>query len=385
MEVGQWKNDEKLVRAYVGNQLDTYYWLKGMGVNWTALEALAGMSVPRAHATDPVEMLKILKEVAERKGARIFFETGVTGLLTDEDGRVIGVDAQGKQGSLRVRAMKGIVLATGGFGRDTKRLEAIDPRLPQVTVVAGLGHTGDGHRMAEELGAFVKDVEYVKPTFGIHVTGTTMATVLLMFYNGAIIVNKKGERFVNESLSYKDLGKAALSQPDGIGFQIFDQRLYEVGLEKAKDVLPEKAVWGLDEGRMKLLVEAETIEELASKIIVPPEALRETIDKYNNQVDAGKDSDFGRAALVGAVGRLVRIDTPPFYAYETKGNLPSTYGGIAVDEDMHVISRQGKVVGLYAAGEIVGGFHGVSYMSGSAVAKAVIFGRIAGKNAARGR
>jgi fumarate reductase flavoprotein subunit len=74
---------------------------------------------------------------------------------------------------------------------------------------------------------------------------------------------------------------------------------------------------------------------------------------------------------------------PAFFAYESKGILPGTYGGIAVDESMHVLTSQGEISGLYAAGELVGGFHGVSYMTGTALGKAIIFGRIAGRNAAK--
>jgi len=384
IEVGQRKNNEKLVQAYVKNQLDTYYWLTNLGVKWTEIEAAAGMSVPRSHRADPAETLIVLKEAAERKGVKLIFETAVTRLLVDKDGRVTGVTAKGKERSVGVKARKGVILATGGFGRSIKMLEAIDPRLSQIVPIVGVGHTGDGHRMAEELGAFFKDMEYVKPTFGIHVTGTSNAELTIMFYSGAIIVNKEGKRFCNESISYKDVAKAALDQPDGIGYQIFDQKIYEIGVEKAKGLRPDEAIMYLDEGRIKLLVKADTIEALASKIAVPPKTLSETVDKYNIQSDAGKDLDFGRTTLAGGVGQVIRIDTPPFYAYASKGTLPGTYGGVVVDEDMNVLNRQGKIPSLYAAGEIVGGFHGASYMSGTAVGKALIFGRIAARNVAKG-
>jgi thioredoxin reductase len=80
--------------------------------------------------------------------------------------------------------------------------------------------------------------------------------------------------------------------------------------------------------------------------------LRKTVDKYNEDVEMGKDSEFGRTTLVGEVGKLVKIDAPPFYAYESKGNLPSTYGGIAIDEEMHVLNQKGRIPGLYAAGDV---------------------------------
>jgi len=386
MEVGQWKNDEKLVQAFVRNQLDTYNWLTRLGVKWASLATAAGMSVSREHRLDPLELIKILKQSAENKGVTIVFQTMVTGLVTDNGKRVIGVSAKETSETTRVRARRGVVLACGGFGRDARRLNSIDPRFVKVLVASGRGNTGDGHRMAEGLGAYLKDMEYVRPSFGMHGTGTSAAEVFHGYYHGAIIVNKKGERFVDESRPYKDIGTTSIEQPGAISYQIFDQKIYEVGRRVVEaSVMPlVQESKGLDQARINLLLKANTIEELASQINVPPETLKETIDRYNTQADAGKDLDFGRTTLAGGVGKIVRIDTPPFYAYETKAFLPATYGGIAVDENMNVLTRQGKIPGLYAAGEIIGGFHGASYMSGTSVGKAVIFGRIAGRNAAKG-
>jgi fumarate reductase flavoprotein subunit len=383
MDIGQQKNDEKLVRAYVKNQLDTFRWLNGFGVKWATIEAAAGMSVPRAHITNPIELLILLKQAVERKYVKLIFKTRVAELIADDAGGVIGVKAEGAAGNLQIKVRKGVVLATGGFGRDMKRLEAIDPRFVQMIPVVGPGHSGDGHRMAENLGAYLTDMKYVKPSFGISATSPSIATISVMFYNGAIIVNKEGQRFVDESSSYKDIGKIALNQPDGVGYQIFDQKIYEIGVDKAKIMPPGKAMFGLDETRIKLLIKGNTIQELAENIHIPNEAFQKTIDIYNEQVDAGKDLSFGRATLAGQTGKTVRIDTPPFYAYASKGTLPGTYGGVVVDDDMRVKNRKGIIPGLYAAGEIVGGFHGASYMTGTAVAKALIFGRIAGKNAAK--
>lgn len=385
MEVGQWKNDETLVQVYVNHQLDAYHWLSTLGVKWITLEASGGMSVPRGHVADPAQTLEVLKEAAENRGARVVFDTRITGLLTDADHRVIGVSAEGKGGTMRVKARNGVILATGGIGRNIERLKAIDPRHTQVIPLVGAGHTGDGHQMAEELGAYLRDMEYIKPTFGIHEHSTTNAELVFMYYHGAIIVNRQGKRFVNESISYKDVGLAALDQTDGVGIQIFDQKLYDVGLEKAKGLRPDIAIWGLDEGRRRLLVTAASIEELAINIAVPPETLQETVARYNSHIDHGGDADFGRKTLVGGTGKPVQIDTPPFYAFVSKGAFPGTYGGIFPDEEMHVLKRDGIIPGLYAAGEIVGGFHGASYMTGTAVGKAVIFGRIAGRNVAKGR
>ncbi|MFC1930248.1 flavocytochrome c, partial [Chloroflexota bacterium] len=365
MEVGQWKNDPKLVELYIKNQLDTYHWLTELGVKWQCVTMLGGMSVPRAHYTDPLELLAIMQKAAEKKGAKVYFETKITDLITDDHKNVIGVSVENKGKTKRVKARKGVILATGGFGRDTKKLESIDPRLLNVTPLVALGHTGDGHKMAEELGAYLIDMENVKPTFGIHVKGTSLKELVHLEYIGAIIVNKKGERYVKESMPYKDLAQAALDQPDGVGFEVFDQKIYDDAVKRAKALAPKHAVLGLEDRTIKLLVSGKTIRELATKMGVPPEVLERTINGYNSYADGGKDPDFGRSTLARDSGRIMKIDTSPFYAFEAKGSLPGTYGGIAIDADMHVLTKQGRISGLYAVGELIGGFHGTSYMSGT--------------------
>ena len=378
MNAGKWTNYEPLVKVFLAEQLDGYNWLTALGVKWFALRMFGGSSVPRGHETDPIEQLGILQEAAEKKGVRILFRTKVTELLTDKDKRVIGVCAQSAEKALRVKARKGVVLATGGFGYDTKRMAAIDPRLAKLKVVVSPGHTGDGHRMAETLGAFFRHMElaYIRPTIGIHLSSRSAKTALLAYWDGAIVVNKLGNRFVNESVENRSIGTATLDQPDQVAYEIFDQKVFERLKRQGA---------GIGEAITTRLIEAPTIDDLASKIGVPPHALNRTMDRYNDGVDKGKDPDFGRTHLAQDVGAMTRIDTSPFFAYETSPWLPGTYGGVAVDEDMHVLTNEGIVRGLYGAGEIVGGFHGAGYHTGSALAKALVFGRIAGRNCAAGR
>jgi fumarate reductase flavoprotein subunit len=233
--------------------------------------------------------------------------------------------------------------------------------------------------MAEMLGGRFRHMEpdYLKPTVGVHVSSRSNTTNLLAFWDGAIIVNKRGERFVNESLENRSLGTATLSQPDQIVFEIFDQQVF--------DRMQSGEGRRAGEGAVKRMIKAETIAILATKIGIPIETLRKTIDRYNDGVDKGRDPDFGRTHLTQAGGTMTAVSTAPFYAFETSPWMPGTYGGIAVDEEMHVINDAGIIPGLYAAGEIVGGFHGAGYHIGSALTKALVFGRIAGRNCAAGR
>lgn len=385
MTVGKQKNDPELVQTYIDHQLDSYYWLKKLGVRWSEIvSVVGGMSVPRAHATDPLDMVRTLYRTARKQGALILFQAPVTGLLTGDDGRVVGVNLQERTGGTsRIKARKGVVLASGGFARCSRRLSTLDPKFATVIATSGPGHTGDGLEMAEALGALVKDMENVKPSFELHINGTTSEDIALLYLSGGIIVNKKGERYVNESISYKDTGMFTLDQPDAKGYQIIDQKIYERQVRLAKKS-SDDITMGLDAAKIRLLVKGNSVEELARKIGVPPDALRNTIDRYNNYVDGGRDMEFGRTTLAGNFGRPVKLDTPPFYSFETRAHFLSTYAGLVVDKNMRVLSPGGPIRGLFAAGEIVGGFHGAGYHSGTALGKAIIFGRLAGRNAVSG-
>ncbi|MBK5266644.1 MAG: FAD-dependent oxidoreductase [Acidimicrobiia bacterium] len=389
LAVGNNKNDPSLVRAYADHQLDTYRWLKDIGVRWAEIAtAAAGMSRPRGHFSDPLDMVRILKRQAEQRGATVLFHSAITELITDNQQRVIGVQMRDRVNETRIRARRGVVLATGGFARSADRLAALDRRFVGLAATTGLGHTGDHLRMAEPLGAYFCDMEYVKPSYELHVTGDSAAEICLIFYLGAIIVNRQGRRFVNESIPYKDIGMASLDQPDGVGVMVFDQKIFDRALDntqKASSVIPsENVVLGLDAARIRLLVQADTIEELADGIHIPRQVLKETVERYNNSVASGADTEFGRSHLSASIGSPVRIETPPFYAYEAKSHFLATYAGLAVDASMRVLTHAGHIPGLYAAGEAIGGFHGASYHSGAAVGQALIFGRIAGRNAAQG-
>jgi fumarate reductase flavoprotein subunit len=383
METGRHKNDPALVQAYVDHALDTYHQLTALGVVWSGtVTAMAGMTVPRGHLTDMINLVRMLKREVEARGVPVVFQTPVTGLITDAGKSVVGVTVRERTGkTARIRARNGVVLACGGFARDPERLRAIEPRFARVVATSGAGHTGDALRMAEALGADTRDIEYVQPSFELHASGGTSDDIVILYYQGGIIVNANGERFVNESISYKDIAKACLDELGMMGFQVFDRGVYEKAVA-AQVAAGQSSPMTLDANKIRLLVKGQTLEELAKNMNVPPERLKATVERYNRFVAEGKDADFGRATLAGNYGKLQAVEKPPFYAYATIGHLLATYGGIAVDAQMRVLRNKQPIPGLYAAGEAMGGFHGASYHSGTGIGKALIFGRIAGRSAA---
>jgi fumarate reductase flavoprotein subunit len=381
-KAGGEQNDERLLKVYVDHQLATYEWMKSIGVAFKLVQLSSAQSVPRTHPTDPQALLDRLSELVEATGrVKTLFNAPAKRLVQEAPGgRVTGVRAtiDGKEES--VAARRGVVLAAGGFSRNEDMLRQYVPRQAAGVRYGGAGNTGDGITMACALGAGVRDMVFVKGTFGFHPNARTQegrGWTKLPVYRGAIAVNRQGKRYVDESASYKLLGDAVLEQPGAIAYQIFDQDIMDSGVD---GVSPFDFRSTQKRG---LVFEAATLDELAQKVGVDAAQLTATIARYNGFVDSGVDADFGRDGLSTHYGKLAKIERAPFYAYPSTSGIIATYCGLTVDADTRVLNVSGEpIAGLYAAGELMGGFHGVSYMTGSALGKCVIFGRIAGRNAA---
>jgi fumarate reductase flavoprotein subunit len=378
--VGGYENDDALVRAYVGQQRAAYDWLGTLGVEFERVFVASGQSVPRAHSRNAREVLEIVADRAHAIG-RVKTRLNVAARRLTRDapgGAVTGVVAEAQGRSFPIRARHGVVLATGGFSRNEQLLQLFAPHQAGAQRMGGPGNTGDGLLMAWQLGAGLRDMAYIKGTFGNHPSaGPEDHFLLFPVYAGAIAVNANAQRFVDESLSYKLMGEACLEQPGCIGYQIFDHPIFA----RRQPGIPSMDFQAdLDAGR---LVTAPTLAELARKLELDPAALERTVDRYNGFVESGVDADFGRDALCNRYGALVKIGTAPFYGFASKSVVLATYCGLTVDESARVKDVYGNVIpNLFAAGGIMGGFHGQAYMTGTANGKAVVFGRIAARAAA---
>jgi fumarate reductase flavoprotein subunit len=377
MTVGENVNVKELVQAYVDNQLETYQWLKQLKVNFIKIGIASGMSVPRSHYVKPGDVIKILSDTAKAKGAKVVMDTAGQKLALDEKtGRIRGVIAERKGKQVSYGAKKAVILTSGGFSLNKGLLEKFVPAMARANAIVGRGSQGDGLKMAWACGADIQDMPYIKATYGFSLDAKNIANdFALVYYQGAILVNKEGKRFVNESISYKLVGDAALVQTGAMGFQIYDSPIREEGL---KDPLARTA--NLE--KRGVIFSAPTLGELAQKTGVPAAALEATVKEYNANVEKGADPQFGRKTLVAAYGKPVKIEKPPFFAFPSTAAILGTYGGVLTNKKAQVIDVFGKVIpGLYAAGEMVGGVHGAAYMTGTAFGKALIFGKLAAKNA----
>lgn len=374
--------DPQLVKLYIARQRQAYTWLRQQGIQFDALALSSNMSVPRSHPTNPQRMIDVLHERV-RANTNIVFraDTYPVSLTVDSSGKVGGV----RVADAHVHARGGVVLATGGFSRNSRLLAKFSPRMATAMATGGLGNTGDGLLMAWALGADLVDMAFINGTFGMSVEYPRTSTptivddpvLMLPIYKGAIAVNLQGRRFADESISYKTLGELCMTQPEGMAFQIFDQKI----MDKSTPTPTAQNVQGAY--AKGWIHKADTIEALARRVGMDASVLASTVTAYNDGAAQGRETAFGRASLGNGYGQIAAINKPPFYIFPCTTAVLSTYCGIRVDADMHVINVWAEPIkGLFAAGEIVGGLHGAGYMSGTALAKAAIFGCVAGVNAA---
>lgn len=377
--------DPALVKLYAGLQLDTHAWLEAQGVVFHKVSLSSNTSVPRTHPTLPGQVMDAMHARVLDCPAVTWFQETAAERLDPGSGRAWMVKARAR-GASRVLCAPAVVLASGGFARNPAMVARYAPSLARARAWGGAGNTGDGIVMAMAHGAALADMEYVAGTFGVALAhypdlesrpGDEVLLRMAM-YRGAIAVNLGAERFADESLSYKILGTRCLEQPGGVAFQVFDQPIMDQSA-RAPNLNDFE-----DAFARGVIHRAATLADLARAVGLSPERLAATVGRYNAAVTRGHDPDFGRATLGGGYGTPVRIDTPPYYILPCCTALLATYCGLRVDTDMRVLRGDGSPVpGLYAAGETVGGFHGAGYMSGSALGKAAIFGRVAGTGAAR--
>lgn len=381
VEVGKGECDEAIVRAYTDNQLATYEWLKAHGVSFQpVIEAASGQSVPRVHNVDPADMVRQLQQAALNTGkVEVLHNTRARRLLRDAAGRVVGVSAEQAGQALEVHAERGVILACGGFVHDRQMIHRFAPLYDHAVFIGGEGNEGDGLRMAWAVGADVRDMVHIKGTYGKHPMDENNHHACLAVYKGAIAVNQEGRRYVDESLSYKLLGDACMQQSYGVTYQILDREIMRSGDNRVRILDFERR---LEEG---LFVEADSLEQLAKLLELPEAEFLAEVAAYNQAVSQGETPAFGRRHLVHLHGQLRTISQPPFYAYPSTAAVFGTYCGVKIDAQMRVYDVFGAPIdGLLAAGEMVGGLHGAAYMTGSALGKAAIFGRLAATSAVNG-
>ena len=368
MNGGHGINDLALVTTMAENSAEAVEWLESIGAPLPKVAATGGTTHKYLHSPEdgsPVGAYLIAKlsEEAEKQGIEIMLNTKATEIIM-ADGAAAGVKAEDAEHEYTVNA-KAVILATGGFGSNFDMMCSFNPSLANAVTTNHPGATGDGILMAEAVGAATVDMDQIQ----LHPTvyqATSMLVSEKMRSLGAILVNQEGKRFTNDLATRDAVSAAELKQTGGYAYIVFDQNLVDNN-KSAKEYI-EKG----------MAVSGDTYEALAQAMGVDEAAFVETMNTWNAAVAAGEDAEFGRNN-----GMDADLSTAPFYAIQIAPGIHHTMGGVKIDVRTEVISTGGAPIpGLYAAGEVTGGVHGGNRIGGNAVCDFVVFGRIAGANAA---
>ena len=371
---GKGLNNPELVNTLVGNSEAAIAWLSTIGIDLNNVAAFGGASVKRIHRPVNAEgkvvsvgayTVPLLEEaVKARENITLMLNTTAVKILKDESGKACGVVAAGKSGNAVVVNAKAVVLTTGGFGANLEMVVEYKPELAGFMTTNAAGIQGQGIKMASELGAATVDMEQIQ----IHPTVQADTASLItegLRGDGAILVNAEGKRFIDEVGTRDVVSAAEIAQPGSFSWLIVDQKMVD-----ASSVIQGYINRGL-------MLSGETYEDLAKALEIPAEAFAETMKTWNGYVAEKNDPEFGRTSFASP------LETAPFYAVKVTAGIHHTMGGLCIDSNTQVLNTEGAVIpGLFAAGEVTGGVHGANRLGGNAVADFVVFGRIAGEQAA---
>ncbi|MEW9094244.1 MAG: flavocytochrome c [Clostridiaceae bacterium] len=377
---GDNENDPELVKVVAENALAGAEWLRDeVGVVWQDdLMFFGGHSVKRSlipAGANGKEIIRKQVAKAESLNIPILYNTTAMSLITDSNGKVIGVEAEGEDTKYTFNTKKAVIIASGGFGSNIEMRVKYNPAMDKKVLSTNtVGSTGDGIVMGEKIGAELVGMEHIQ-TYPVcdPLTGTLLYFGDARMYGHTIMVNKEGKRFVEELERRDVISMAIKEQTDSVCYQLLDQK----GLEASK--LEEQHGAEMEYlYKNKLLVKANTIEEAAAFFGIDAKEFKATLDRYNGYVKDGKDKEFNKRSMPST------IDTAPFYILKAAPAVHHTMGGLKINTKAEVINKDGKVIeGLYATGEVTGGVHGTNRLGSNALADITVFGRIAGQNAAK--
>ncbi len=352
------------------------------------------------------KLFKVVHDNVTRRGIEVRLGTPAMRLIADPATReVLGVRVRTKGVEKTIQARRGVVLACGGFEGSAEIKQQFLEGNPVFNAAAGT-NTGDGIRMAQDLGAALWHMWMIHGAYGFRHSDPDYPYAIRLkrfpdWFPGEkhraklkmawILLDQRGKRFMSEYQPYtQDTGVRPMqyfdpetqSAPRNPAIMICDdegRRMYPLGKATSNDqgVRYEWSNDNLQEVENGILTVADTLEALAEKLGADPHAVMASVARWNDQCSRGEDADFGRPG-----GSMTPIAKPPFYGAPVWATLSNTQGGPVHDAQSRIIDAYGKPIPrLYAAGELGSAF-GHLYLSGGNIAECFVTGRIAGAHIA---
>ncbi len=390
--------DADLALTLVRESQPTVRWMRARGVRWIPMFGRQAFKVGARFrfwgglvleaVGGGAGLVDMEYAAAAQAGIAVRFEAKAQRLVTDDRGAVTGVVVRTGAGTETVPA-RAVVLAAGGFEANPEmRARYLGPNWELARVRGTPYNTGDAIQMALEIGALpwghwsschAVQWDLNAPAHGDRRVGDGFQK---HSYPLGIIVNLRGERFVDEGADFRNYtyvkyGRAVIEQPRRAAFQIFDQKVLALLRE---------------EYRIREVTRAEdaTLDGLARKLEIDVEGFLRTVRAFNAAVTEGafnpaiKDGKGTRGITPAKSNWALPLDAPPYLGYAVTTGITFTFGGLRIAADGQVIDcEQRRIPGLFAAGELVGGLFYHNYPGGAGLMAGAVFGRIAGRSAAR--
>jgi len=398
MKVTNGRSDPELSKILIDESYDTTCWLQDVGkMEFELAKSVMGIRVgdkikwPRGAIVrtvhEGVGLSKTWFATAESRGIEIRYRAHVLELTQSTSGRVDGVVVRGEKGVETLKA-KAVILACGGFETNPAwRTHYLGQEWGHAKVRGSNFNYGDGLRMALDLGAMpwghwggchATPINAEAPDYGQR--NLTDKTNRLSYPYG-VMLNMEGKRWIDEGVdfqafTYAKYGGLILKQTGSLVYQIFDSKVLHLLEPRYSTSEPYKS---------------DTLEGLVKQLKVDHKQALATLEEYNRT--AGHGGPFNPAVLDGVhtegmdppkTNWAQKLDKPPYVAYPATGGITFTFGGLKINKDAQVISTGwSPIPGLYTCGEMVGGLFHYNYPLGTGLMSGAVFGRIAGRAAAR--
>jgi fumarate reductase flavoprotein subunit len=337
------------------------------GIQFQIGEFAFGHSAQRSHSwkEDKTVTDFLFAAVEREKNIEVHFATPVLALEQDVGGAVVGVKT--RDGILTARM---IILASGGFGASAELLSKYIPNAVGIPFPGHHGSTGEGIKMGLEIGAAVENMGAFQP-YPAYVGPGKRAIPPEVALSGGVMVDAAGRRFVDETRYPGGLGIKMLDLPGKQAHEIFDERIFQL----YRNAPGLRSLGGLfDAG---LLLKAESPEDLAGKLGVDAEGLKQTIRDCNERAARGDKDAFGRV--------LAQPLAPPYYGIRVTVALYHTQGGLKVNANGQVLRADGSIIpNFYAGGGVAVGVSGKGlegYLPGNGLLASLGLGMIAAEHA----
>lgn len=366
---GKNKNNPELLRRFVENAPEAIEWLATRGIMLNDITTTGGMSIDRTHRPRDGSavggyLISGLVRNVNKRNIDVMLDTSVVDIVMD-GGEVSAVRLLTEEKETLTVATKSIIVATGGFSANSAMVVKYRPDLAGFVTTNHKGATGGGISLLENIGAGTVDMGEIQ----IHPTVEQKTSYLIsesIRGGGAILVNQQGSRFFNEMETRDKVSAQIIALPEKYAYVVFDEHV------RAKNKAADEYIGH------GFVTSASSPRDLAKKLGLNEDAFLATLERYNGFVEKQHDDDFGRTTALRAP-----INEGPFHAIQIAPGVHHTMGGVTINTETCVLDKEHKVIaGAYAAGEVVGGIHGGNRIGGNAVADIIIFGTLAGHQAA---